>query len=102
MGSRYMTHPDLDGPGAVIPDHPLAVAFFESRGFVMHDVPPELDPESGNGGDAPVRKVDLEEVNGPGFTPPQVDLEEINGPQPPKPIKAPSGDKKKEGVISNG
>jgi len=93
----YVTHPDLDNAGAKIANDPLVINSYQTKGWVLEDLPEELDPESGNG-PGPVKdqdKPEPERVNGPGLVKdhsepeangpglqdqPESDDQEINGP----------------------
>jgi len=80
----YVTHPDLDNAGAKIPNDPIVINSYKIRGWVLKDLPGELDPESGNGpGPGEDQKKPEEEINGPGLKEQARHLPEpetVNGP----------------------
>ena len=86
MGRAYVVHPDLDNQGAVIADDPVVISLYEGKGWVLKDLPKELDPESGNGPEfvKDQDKPEPEKVNGPGLqafkAQDQPEPETVNGP----------------------
>jgi hypothetical protein len=88
MGFAYVTHPDLGDQGALIADDPLVIAVHQAKGWVVQDLPDELDPDSSNGpGQVKDQPEVKEEINGPGLEALKAQIkaedqpdEEINGP----------------------
>jgi len=85
MGFAYVTHPDLGDQGALIADDPLVIAVQQAKGWVLQDLPDELNPDSSNGpGQVKDQPEVREETNGPGLEALKAQPEpepESNGPE---------------------